>query len=710
MRLRGVVACLTLRQEPDEESPDDEPDDDDDLAGVEAPVEEAAAAAAAPAADDSEGEDDGFGEDFIGDEADRAALAAMTEVRREEILYERAAARQEARERRTLRSDLAARAKGVQPRTRSAPAAKSRSVGAKEAALAEIKARKASSERRSAAVASKRAEDAVRRAEARGARDAAAADAGVEDDEEEGERGARDRGAAPDDDDESAEDDDTVYATFAAVVRSCLLTRRQLELWVDKPFFDSVVTGCFVRIALPVDGPPKYRMAQVGAVLRGSHRGAELRPYDFGTKNGAPLRTTIQLLLRHGAQEHAFKMSMVSNSPPEEKEWEGWATAAGMAGIKPLRETAVLRKATAIAATAHFTWDAAAVAAVVAARRATAGAPRNVAFEKEMLQARLDVIQQDVAAGGLGEEQAAAMEEESEALRDALRECDARVDRLPKGASTMGGINKRNAVANVNILDVAAREAAAAAAAAAAKGPGAKGSDADPFSRRRTRVNNYWNTGKGGKGGDEEPGATEGGAGEPAAAPPPHPAPPPPDAHPPPPEPGPPHAAADEAVAAPPPAPAAPPAVSPPAAAPAPALSAFQAAHAAAFRPLELPRACFAPYTLPLLRHWVGGSGGAEAALRSGRVLISIGDYKQRHEEAERARGAQARAAAAAAAQQAAALAAAQQQQAMLAAAQMQAQQRAAMLQLQQQQQQQQQQAAAYAQAQAQAQGRRYGY
>lgn len=43
--------------------------------------------------------EDGYGSDLMGDEADRQTLAAMTQMQREKILYERGEARKAMRER-----------------------------------------------------------------------------------------------------------------------------------------------------------------------------------------------------------------------------------------------------------------------------------------------------------------------------------------------------------------------------------------------------------------------------------------------------------------------------------------------------------------------------------------------------------------------------------------------------------------------------------
>jgi RNA polymerase-associated protein RTF1 len=575
--------------------------------------------------EDASEEDDGYGSDFMGDDADRARLAAMTELQREDVLFQRAEQRNQVQDRRRLREETRARKaadtaaagrKGAAAKAGARTRAPKRTAA--DAALDEIKARtvrqQASRAEARAAAAARRAAEAERRAAA--SEEEAEEASGSERSDEGGARRrgrGRGRGASrsASRSRSASEEEDEAPALFGDISRA-VLPRLQLEKWADKPFFDDTLPGCFVRIGTgpgPDGRTPQYRLAEIASVLSGTHRGAELRSYEFGLPGR---RTAKWLLLRHGEQERAFKLALVSNAPATEAEFESWARAAQRAGRRPLTLSQIGARVAAIAAASQYRWASADVARAVAEKRAANAAPRNAALEKEQLLLRLEVAEQ---AGDV---------DEASQCRAAIADCDAALELLPRGGAVMTNINRRNATANVAILDVAAREAAAAAAVRATGG--SKASDVDPFSRRRTQVTNYWQTNKD-RAGDAAksaapPAAVAGGAAPVADAAP----------------------AAD--AAAPPPPPEAAPAGDTQAAsqadgfggdgevlvggAPADAgPSALAAAHMAAWEPLDASRAQ-GPRMLPVLRGWKGGSGVAEAALRAGITLITTHEYFKR--------------------------------------------------------------------------------
>ena len=92
--------------------------------------------------------DDGFGPDLVGDAADRARLAAMAEVDREMVIFERGEARRvEVQRRRTLRE--AARARGLLPADGGGAArAVGRPAGSKRAAIEDLVAKKQASKKK----------------------------------------------------------------------------------------------------------------------------------------------------------------------------------------------------------------------------------------------------------------------------------------------------------------------------------------------------------------------------------------------------------------------------------------------------------------------------------------------------------------------------------------------------------------------------------
>ena len=551
-------------------------DDEEDLSEGDAPVDE-------------------YDDDLYGDESDQARLAAMGELERENLLYERSQRRQEALETRRLKREARARRLGLRGvTTRGAAPAALTGKSARAAALEQIRE------------ARQRGATGADRAKAAAARATQALElAGEEDggdyseEEEQGRRGrgrGRRRGASVSgsDGELGSEDEDDVQLAGFQDIRQCCVTRQQLEKWVDKPFFEDVLPGCFVRVGTGVggDGVAVYRMARVAGVASGAHpvTGQELRPYEFGHPAGR--RSPKWLLLQHGDQQRAFKMSLVSNAEPQEREFAGWARGEMDAGRKPLRLSDVKARRKAILAADAYRWAAQDVARVLAAKKAATGGPRNVALEKERLAARLEFALQE------GDEHTALD------CRAALEQLELDIAALlPRGAAAMTSINKRNAQVNIQLIDDSqtAKEAAAKAAA------GVTGTnDVDPFSRRPTRVTNYWQT----KSKEQQDSEAAAAASAPPALPPPE----------------------EEAAPA------------EPTEAPDPRLLAAAwppehpqaAAHRAAYTPLALGRLA-GPKILPILAGWTGGLGVADAAIHSGMTLITVSEYRKRLQDARTA-------------------------------------------------------------------------
>lgn len=583
-----IRAPLTARAPPQDEGDDDAMEEDEEFAKM--PLKKRMAMAgggargnAAPSSDDDDGagaagaasdSEDPYGSDFMGDEEDRERLANMNEFDRELVLAERAERRVEKTQRRELAAEMRSR-EAAQKRGKTRGRAPTADKAAKVAALQELAARRAGDKGAAREAASRRrAEDVKRRAEERAARAASDED-----------RSATDEEAAAD---EEEDEDDEAPATWADMQR-LVLGRLQLEKWADKPFFDATLPGCFVRVGTSngPDGQAKYRLAEVAAVLISEHHGKTLASYDFGPGGR---RTSRWLLLRHGKHEQAFKMTLISNGAPTEPEIESWAHAAKMAGQRPLTRTQLATREAALAAAHAFRFTSADVARAVEAKRAAGHAPRNVAHEKEQILLRLEVAEQ------------AGEEAEAESLRAMLAAADAQLQSvLPRGAAAMNNINKRNAVANVAILDEAGREAAATAQRVASS------SAVDPFSRRPTRVTNYWQTGK-------KSVAPEAKPAEPAAAE--APAEPADELT---------KALAEEDAAA-----AAEQDTDSLRAAPGDEKERARAAeHAALWRPFDLTK-CTGPRRIPVLRYWRGGEGAAEEALRAGKTLITVSEYYAR--------------------------------------------------------------------------------
>ena len=97
------------------------------------------------------------------------------------------------------------------------------------------------------------------------------------------------------------------------------LRRVDLAKWDMYPYFNDIVTGCFVRFLLPPSKPgdkPTYRICKVEEVQT-YKRTYKVEPH-------ATQMSNTGLYLSHGSAKKAFAMDNVSNSPASMEEFERW--------------------------------------------------------------------------------------------------------------------------------------------------------------------------------------------------------------------------------------------------------------------------------------------------------------------------------------------------------------------------------------------------
>jgi RNA polymerase-associated protein RTF1 len=503
--------------------------------------------------------DDGYGPDLYGDAEDRARLLAMTELERENILAERAEARdEELQRRRTAR--LAAGYAGAKPAKRGAAAA---AAAAADRAAARSKQPEASARRAAAAELRAARHDAATRAAGRAAARSAEPGGGegdeggdyttrrkadVDDGYETGED-ARPSSAATvaararryDEDEDEEEDGDDEAATHAEAV-AAQVRRAQLARWLGEPHAARTLPGTLIRLAFGnaymaaevvevVDRPPgTYRdagrpVASPYTIVAGEvPRGGQARG-SGGTTTTTPgsgpppvvvpvpgvaapsktLRTHTWLNIKRGASTRLFPAHLVSNSPLSEDEFESWQRQLKRDGLRPWPRRAARAAAAAIAAGAAYTFTAADVAAMVESRRAAGGA-RNRAVERTRLATH------HAAAVEAGDEAEASRLAADLAALDAAAEAE-RAARAAAAARSMDEVNRRNAERNLAI-SLKGVGGGGGGVGGGEGGDGDNGGDApaaaDPFKRRETRPRHMWATGRTNKakgaGGDGEGG------------------------------------------------------------------------------------------------------------------------------------------------------------------------------------------------------------
>lgn len=102
------------------------------------------------------------------------------------------------------------------------------------------------------------------------------------------------------------------------------LPRKLLEKWVEEPFFDTAVVGCFVRLGVGkapgLHGEPQYKVCEIIGVGEYKHS------YALGE-----FQTKKALLLRIGRNTRLWRMNVISNhrfTPDELNEWQSTMFAA----------------------------------------------------------------------------------------------------------------------------------------------------------------------------------------------------------------------------------------------------------------------------------------------------------------------------------------------------------------------------------------------
>ncbi|KAJ2848687.1 RNA polymerase-associated protein rtf1 [Coemansia brasiliensis] len=206
-----------------------------------------------PAHSDNEPVDE-WGDDLMGDQKDRKYLASLTEIERERILTERQERRDVLNEQRELQLKLNAGAQMSTRQTRSRHTTRDTLSGLKQAR-----------EHWSSSL--------------------------------------------------SDEDEEKPQATLDEINSICL-PRNQLEQWLFRPFFETTVKGCFVRIMTRTKDRNQYKMMEILQV------GQSRPPYHLNKT-----LTDKYLLLRFGTAEKEYSMETISNSAIKPEEYNSWKSA-----------------------------------------------------------------------------------------------------------------------------------------------------------------------------------------------------------------------------------------------------------------------------------------------------------------------------------------------------------------------------------------------
>lgn len=233
-----------------------------------------------------------------------------------------------------------------------------------------------------------------------------------------------------------------------------------MERFVALPFFDRVVTNCFVRISIGNNNQkPVYRVAEIVGVVETA------KIYNLGK-----CRTNKGLKLKHGTQERVFRLEFISNQDFSESEFESWKKVCHSAAVDlPTIET-VERKVKDIKEAVVYEFKDEDVHKIIEEKNRFRKHPTNYAMKKTCL-----MKERDAALLRGDDEIAADLSVEIKELEERANELD---KRRSSSISLISYINDRNRKRNVMEAEKAIMEEVRAS----------KGQRADdPFTRRCTK-------------------------------------------------------------------------------------------------------------------------------------------------------------------------------------------------------------------------------
>ncbi|KAF9111028.1 RNA polymerase-associated protein rtf1 [Mortierella sp. AM989] len=257
--------------------------------------------------EDDEGPVDEYDAEYFGDAKDRAELMAMSEVDREQILFERAkkrtllmdhrqVAKRLKRQEEANRNSRKGSGSTSRDSTRRSTRAKDSKTGSTKALADLKKAQERKRARRSHSPEPKRRRK------------------GSVDYSDKSETPSSEDEPDYESEPEKKKSSKSIARKPAALddLNSIRLTRDRLEKWCYSPFFKDTVVGCYVRLLLGPDQnrQPVYRITEIIGV------GKQSKIYQVGKT-----MTNLTLTLKHGKAEKAFTMEIISNSNFTEDEF-----------------------------------------------------------------------------------------------------------------------------------------------------------------------------------------------------------------------------------------------------------------------------------------------------------------------------------------------------------------------------------------------------
>ncbi|KAJ8411930.1 hypothetical protein AAFF_G00155680 [Aldrovandia affinis] len=434
---------------------------------------------------DSSSEDDvfrdGYGDDLMGDEEDRARLEQMTEKEREQELFNRIEKREVLKRRFEIKKKLKTAKKKekeekkkkqeeeqekrkqsqvqdtqlVMSHNKERRSKRDEKLDKKSQAMEELKAEREKKKNRTAELLAKR--QPLKTSEVYSDDE----EEEEEDDDKSSQKSDRSSHSSSYDEDEEKEETTpkSQPVSLPDELNRIRLSRHKLERWCHMPFFAKTVTGCFVRIGIGnSSSKPVYRVAEIVDVVETA------KVYQLGST-----RTNKGLQLRHGNDTRVFRLEFVSNQEFTDNEFMKWKEAMIIAGMQVPTLDEITKKEQAIKEAVNYKFNDKDIEDIVKEKDRFRKAPPNYAMKKTQL------LKEKAMAEEVGEG------DRVKQIQDQLNELEERAEALDrqrtKSISAISYINQRNR--SWNIVE--------SEKALVAEGQNAKNQQMDPFTRRQCK-------------------------------------------------------------------------------------------------------------------------------------------------------------------------------------------------------------------------------
>ncbi|CAL1277548.1 unnamed protein product [Larinioides sclopetarius] len=441
-------------------------------------------------ASDSDDEfNDGYDENLMGDEEDKARLAQMTEKEREQEIYNRVEKREVLKTRFEIEKKLRlakkkeqkmkAKKEEMKQKTDASSRSKERrrmveenkgKLDKKAQAIQDLKERREKKRKLAELQKEKEAEDAKEDEEAdsddkdsqQPVKKLRASDIYSDDDDDDASGNERDNQSeasyhSRSEDEEESCNKKSEYVNTKEELSKIRLSRYKLERWVHAPFFAKTVIGCFVRIGIGANnGNPVYRVAEIVDVVETA------KIYQLGAT-----RTNKGLRLKHGLQDRVFRLEFVSNKDFSDSEFIKWKETLMLENIALPTSDDVEKKEKDIQVAINYQYKEDDVENIVKEKERFKKNPHNYAMRKTQLLKKKEMAELEGDLDGVRK-----LQEELERIEERAKELD---NMRTSTISNITYINVRNRKMNIIEAEKAIKEMAQ-------NGP--QTAD-DPFTRRR---------------------------------------------------------------------------------------------------------------------------------------------------------------------------------------------------------------------------------